>query len=172
VVYEDDESFWTPASGGSGGIDISVAQETVTVHSGFNSLKYQVVAGTKAWVTIYHGYASAQDWSGYDALAIWWYGQNTGAVLDVHVSGPDWSNRLSSSFVDDFTGWGKVALPVGGFASTGSPSWSAVRGIQIATAASTPSMWYLDTTTMELATRSLTVNTVGSGSVAKIPDSA
>ncbi len=149
MVWDDGASFWTPSSGGTGSIDIAIAQENTIVHSGANSLKYQIVAGTKAFVSISHSYASPQDWSGYNSLSLLWYGKNTGATMDIYILGLDFNNRFTSHFIDNFNGWRKVALLVSNFTSTGSPSWLSVGGIQIATTTKIPTTWYLDATTME-----------------------
>ena len=148
TLYDDQASFWTTSSGGTGSINISVAQQTGTVYSGKYALKYQTVAGTKAWVEIYHNYSPTQNWSGFGSLSIWWYGQNTGAVEYVHVLGPDWVSGFGSHFVDNFKGWKKVTLPLSSFTSTGSPSWADVKQIQISTATSTKTTWYLDDVTL------------------------
>src|SRR4030043_138820 len=128
-VIDGEDGFWAPSSGGTGSIEISVGVSTGTYYSAPSSLSYQVVSGAKGWVNIQHTWVSAQDWGGYDDLAFYWYGRASGASLTVNLEASSWTNRFSGSFVDDFTGWRKVTLPLGGFTSVGAPSWSSVKKI-------------------------------------------
>jgi hypothetical protein len=67
-----------------------------------------------AWVT--------RDWTGYDTLSFWLYGNNTGTDLFVDIidnrssgSTTEDAERFVSEFKDDFSGWKQISLPFAGF---------------------------------------------------------
>jgi beta-glucanase (GH16 family) len=69
-----------------------------------------------------------QNWSDYDAISFWFYGQNSGFDFTVEVQ--DGSDavveRFHATFTDDFTGWQQIVLPFstffrGGFQDGGAP---------------------------------------------------
>jgi hypothetical protein len=70
--------------------------------------------GANAWVT--------RDWTGYDTLSFWLYGNNTGTDLFVDIidnrnpgSTTEDAERFVSEFKDDFSGWKQISLPFAGF---------------------------------------------------------
>jgi hypothetical protein len=152
VVYEDDEGFWATASGGSGDIDVAVSEETGTVASGSSSLRYRAVSGSKAWINIQHTFTATQDWSGYDNMAFYWYGRNSGEVFTVTVEAPFYADRFVGSFVDDFGGWRRVVLRLSGFDSVGSPDWDSVGKMMIGVSNCDTATWYIDKLTLETTT--------------------
>lgn len=61
------------------------------------------------------------DWSGFDALSFWLYGNNTGTALFVDVldnrnrcSSVDDAERYVYNFKDDFSGWRLITVPFAG----------------------------------------------------------
>ena len=101
-----------------------------------------------------------QDWSRYDGLSFWLYGQNSGANLFVDIldnrnpdSTTDDAGRYSVAFTDDTLGWRYVELPFSSFTrkdvGNGAPNdgltLSAMHGWAIgATSVPTETTWYLD----------------------------
>lgn len=111
VVYDDDESFWTVYSSGSGSIDIASSGENTTLQtSGSSCMQFEVSSGTKNNVEFYHLYGSAQDWSNYNYLTVDFYGNNTGAYFYVALLTPDWSNYQFWKILDGYEGWGSHRL--------------------------------------------------------------
>ena len=84
------------------------------------------VAGFAGFV---HGFENAtvdtwtpQDWSAYEGLELWFYGQNTGSAIFLDVldnrnpgSSTDDAERWSVNFRDDFTGWQSLRFPFASF---------------------------------------------------------
>jgi hypothetical protein len=68
---------------------------------------------------VVHDFATAQDWSGYQAFSLWYYGSNSDAVLRVELKSTGGnagiSNRYVYSFTDDFIGWRFFNIPLGDF---------------------------------------------------------
>jgi len=131
LIYDDDESFWSPYRGGTGSYDITISEETTEVKKGASSLKMEVISGSYEDVGVYHSYASAQDWSPYDFICIWIYGANTGLTIRVRIFAPDASNNFLFNVTDNFTGWKRLVIPLRSFTEEGSPSWSNVTRIHI-----------------------------------------
>jgi len=69
----------------------------------------------------------SQDWSGYDALKFWMYGNNTGDLIYIDIfdnralgSTTDTAERFSYEFVvDNFTGWKYFSIPFTSFVRKG-----------------------------------------------------
>jgi hypothetical protein len=82
-----------------------------------------------AFAGFIHGFENAavdtwipQDWSTYEGLRIWVYGQNTGTTLFIDVldnrnpgSTSDDAERYTVSFADDFSGWQLFEFPFSSF---------------------------------------------------------
>ncbi len=83
-------------------MDVSVVSYAGFVHNFTN-------AAVDTWVT--------QDWSAYEGLSFWLYGNNSGTTLFVDVldnrnpgSTRDDAERWSTSFPDNFSGWRKIEI--------------------------------------------------------------
>ncbi|MGB1249146.1 MAG: glycoside hydrolase family 3 N-terminal domain-containing protein [Candidatus Promineifilaceae bacterium] len=70
--------------------------------------------------------SAAQDWSGYEGLSFWFYGMNTGTVVDVQIrdiaaNPSDTGNRENyvAKLTDDFDGWGYISFPWSSFEFNG-----------------------------------------------------
>ncbi|HEU5100153.1 MAG TPA: family 16 glycosylhydrolase, partial [Roseiflexaceae bacterium] len=84
-------------------LDLDVVSYAGFTHSFENSAVNQ-------WVS--------QDWSAYEGLSFWLYGNNSGTTLFVDVldnrnpgATTDDAERWSVDFVDNFSGWKEIALP-------------------------------------------------------------
>ena len=67
-------------------------------------------AAVNAWVT--------QDWSAYEGISFWLYGNNSGTTLFIDVldnrnpgSTKDDAERWSITFQDNFSGWRQIQIP-------------------------------------------------------------
>ncbi|MCB9113536.1 MAG: family 16 glycosylhydrolase [Caldilinea sp.] len=91
----------------------------------------QMDFATAVWAVVIHGFENAdatqwvsQDWSAYEGLSFWLYGQGAGASLFIDVidnrNDPaqprDDAERYSITFADDTAGWKLVQIPFANFA--------------------------------------------------------
>ena len=84
---------------------------------------------TGEWAGFVHAFANdaadtwtPQDWSGYEGVAFWLYGNNTGGTLFLDIldnrnpgSTSDDAERFSVDIPDDFSGWRYFEIPFGDF---------------------------------------------------------
>jgi len=150
-IYDDDESFWGDLETGSGSYGITTSEETTEVEKGSSSLKMEVGSGSYSSVGITHGYGSGQDWSDKDFFCLYVYGANTGETLWVQIQCPDYSNRLTWSRTDNFSGWKRLILPLNNAEyPAGSPDLSDVNSILIYYIPSQTFTSYLDRTVVDV----------------------
>jgi hypothetical protein len=76
-----------------------------------------VTANVPTWAGFGAGFTPAQDWSDYDALSFWFYGENSGTTHEFEIQTASSDNRRAS-FVDNFTGWRHITLPFVIFGAT------------------------------------------------------
>jgi len=146
VLYDDDETFWTTVNAGSGSVQASLAEETATVKKGTSSLKVSAVSGTYAHIGCMHDFGANQDWSGYDFICLYIYGNNTGITIQVVLTTPDNSNYAYWSITDNWTGWKRLVLPLRKPTGTaGTYSLSSVRSVRVwFNNAPLNTSWYID----------------------------
>ncbi len=131
-IFDENVTFWELSLSGTGNYDISLSQDTTEKMRGLSSLKMEITAGSREIVGVSHDYASPQDWSEKELLCLYVYGTNTGLQVRISVAAPDSDNWFRFNMTDNFSGWKLVGIPLGIFESAfGSPSWSAVKRIQI-----------------------------------------
>lgn len=132
VIYDDDETFWSPYGGGAGSYTRTISEETTIVRKGSSSLKIVLSAGAQAYLGAYHTYGSPQDWSIYSHLYAWIYGTNSGDQLRIFMY--DSLNAYSRfNFDDDFTGWKLIELELANPNGGGSGiDWSDIERIYVA----------------------------------------
>jgi len=112
VIYDDDETFWSPHKGGTGGYDISISEELTEIKKGASSLRIDIGTGTYAHLGVYHDYTPVEDWSGQEFLCFYLYGVNSGLTIWVQILTPDIGNSARFNLVDNFTGWKRFVLPL------------------------------------------------------------
>ena len=69
------------------------------------------------WAGFGAGLVPAQDWSGYDAVSFWFYGEDSGTTHEFEIQTVPGDDRRAT-FVDDFTGWRLITLPFTTFGVT------------------------------------------------------
>jgi hypothetical protein len=152
VIY-DDETFWTAYTEGTGSYGITLSEETSIVKKGSSSLKMVVGSGTADSVGAIHVYASYQDWSGYEFIALWFYGTDSGETVNIEVRTSGGGNWRRWQFVDNFNGWKRIVKPLaqGDLADVGTVNLAEVDKILVIryNIASTPT-WYLDRTVVDV----------------------
>jgi hypothetical protein len=77
-----------------------------------------VTANVPTWAGFGAGLNPAQDWSDYDALSFWFYGENSGTTHEVEIQTVPGDDRRAQ-FVDNFTGWRQIILPFHTFGAGG-----------------------------------------------------
>jgi len=113
VLYDDDETFWTVFGWGSGNISASGGEETSIVKKGTSSMRISASSGgTYQNMTLNHSWSDYQDFSGYDFLCLYIYGHNSGKPISLYLLTPDWSNYAYWAFVDNWSGWKRIVLPL------------------------------------------------------------
>lgn len=101
VVYDDDETFFSNIA------NTTLSEETTIKNKGASSLKIVVSGGNGSFG---HTYGGNQDWSKYDLVTLWWYGNNNSDVISVVVYATDVSNYFTYSFTDNFVGWKRIII--------------------------------------------------------------
>lgn len=80
-----------------------------------------ILSGTvniPTWGGIGAAFIPVQDWSSYDAVSFWFYGENSGTTHEFEIQTVSGDDRRAS-FVDDFTGWKQIILPFNTFGTGG-----------------------------------------------------
>jgi len=168
ILADDDQTaFWIAKAWGSGTIGVPelVDDEEMKTH-GSSALRIEVGDGDKARWAICHYYDPGVNWTGYDFISFYWYGHGDGGSYVVWIEAPDVENRLWFYFVDDWTGWRRVFLPLSGIdgphivngvrlrkVTHGKPDLSDIRYISIRPGAGSPNLrgtWYLDRVVLDV----------------------
>lgn len=113
-LWDDDEvSPWTVAYGGSGTLGVpTVTIENTITKQGNSFFKFTVPSGGNyGYAAIDQMYSSPEDWSNYDALFLWWYGENTGTKFAVRLEDST-GGAQEWRPVEDWTGWKRLAFPL------------------------------------------------------------
>ncbi|MCB8942409.1 MAG: family 16 glycosylhydrolase [Ardenticatenaceae bacterium] len=108
-----------------GNITITITNPTITDTDplalpgqvGSNDI-LSVTANIPTWAGFGAGLVPTQDWSDYDALSFWYYGQNLSTTHEVEIQTAQGDDRRAT-FVDDFTGWRQIILPFSTFGPGG-----------------------------------------------------
>jgi hypothetical protein len=148
-IYEDDETYWSSLTTGSGSYTITPTEETTIKKSRTSSIEMLVGAGSSQKVGIYHYYSTAKDWSVYDTFRFWFYGTNSGETVRVvcasTASDADFTDRYVETFTDNVSGWTEKVLDKSDFTiENGTPSWSSIYNISIEVVPTSTFTWYVD----------------------------
>lgn len=111
VIYDDDESFWSKYTTGTGSYDITLSEETTEKQKGTSSLKMVVGSGSASGVGIQKTYGSGQDWSAKEFLCLIFYGANSGETWRFIIRSTV-GNYNEYRITDNFTGWKRFVLPL------------------------------------------------------------
>ena len=90
--------------------------------SGSHALQVQYLIGQGGWGGVGRAFATPEDWSTATQIAFWFFGTASGntirlEVLDNPAAGSmlDTSERFTHHFVDDWSGWRRLAVPWSSF---------------------------------------------------------
>lgn len=83
-----------------------------------NNAVLSVTANVPTWAGFGAGLNPVQNWSDYDALSFWFYGDNSGATYTVEIQTVPGDDRRAT-FVENFTGWRQIILPFHTFGAGG-----------------------------------------------------
>jgi len=147
VADDNQAAFWKGTAARVGSIGTpSLSNETGESVNGADSLKIAVGSGESARWSLEHDYTTPQDWSGKDFISLYWYGGNTGAQLRlIALNSYEPLNYFSYYFMDDFSDWRKIKIPLSDFTTVGEASWDNISFLQISMMEENVSgTWYLD----------------------------
>ena len=77
-----------------------------------------VTANVATWAGFGAALNPAQDWSDYDAVSFWFYGENSGTTHEFEIQTVSAGDRRAS-FVDSFVGWRQLIFPFNTFGAGG-----------------------------------------------------
>jgi hypothetical protein len=127
IVSDNQTGFWTPFCLYSGSVGLPILSNgNSTQVQGLNSVSIEVGNGTYGLWGITHSFSSNQNWSSRNVLSFYWYGESTNREFRIDVHSPDSNNQYQKTFVDDFSGWKKITMPLNRFSIIGSPNWTEV----------------------------------------------
>jgi len=156
VIYDDDETFWSVEYAGAGTIALTASEETSEVKRGSSSVKLVSGAGSNQYWYLVHTYTTVQDWSKYDLISFWWYGNNSGTniYLKIRTIADNDSNAIQAFFTDNFTGWKRIVFVLEHMdVISSSPDLSQVKKILVYSATqNTTGTWYLDRVILDVGT--------------------
>ncbi|MEM8860258.1 MAG: carbohydrate binding domain-containing protein [Chloroflexota bacterium] len=112
IAVERTDAPPAPVPGSEAGNNVLCMTGDVTAFAGF--IHFFTNAAADTWVP--------QDWSSYEGMRLWVYGQNSGTTVFIDVadnrapdSTSDDAERFSVSFIDDFSGWQQLEFPFASF---------------------------------------------------------
>ncbi len=153
IADDGQASFWTPANLSGVDASITLANSITTVAKGINALSL-ATNSTAQYGGIIYVYGSNQDFSAYDFVSFYFYGQNSGDTFALCFASTSTATTSSISpdyyrttFIDNWAGWKRLVISLKAIGiSGGSPSWSTIRKIVFRNETSSPSnkTWYLD----------------------------
>jgi beta-glucanase (GH16 family) len=85
---------------------------------GSNDVLSVTANAASGWAGFGAGFTPVQDWSDYDAISFWYYGENLDTTHEFEIQTVAAGNRRAS-FVDDFEGWRQIILPFSTFGDGG-----------------------------------------------------
>ncbi|HML02332.1 MAG TPA: glycosyltransferase family 39 protein [Candidatus Bathyarchaeia archaeon] len=121
-------TFWKPAKANDQD-QINISDDSQNKILGNDSLRIDL-NGTGNMV-LAHTYTTPQNWSSYNTIALYFYGANTTKTITVTFHTKSWQDYFYEYFVDDFTGWKKISIPIYSFSTYGTPSWTNITYIEI-----------------------------------------
>jgi len=123
--------FYTfTGSGASVGITTVTPPDAVPGSGAFNQvIKVDSNVPSGSWAGFVHAFENAafdtwtpQDWSSYEGISLWLYGNNTGSTLFIDIldnrtpgSTGDTAERFSLDVIDNFSGWRFMEIPFTSF---------------------------------------------------------
>ena len=124
-------TFWTLTHAGSGSFDYTPSLDASIFKSGLNSYLVTRTAGPHISASALHTFSPNIDYSTYSNLEFWYYGSNDSSSMKINLWCPDYANRYTFMFTDDFIGWKFFnATYPGSMTPTGSPNKSTVGAIE------------------------------------------
>ena len=112
VLYDDDESFWSANCWGSGTKFWTVLEDTSNQIKGTSCVGMLEGAGGNNAARLYHDWGSNQDWSAYDFICLYVLDVNSGHTMALELQCPDGANRIRPTWVDNWSGWKRLVLPL------------------------------------------------------------
>ena len=135
-LFDDSVSAWSNAGFGQTGGSYSqgaIGDDTTTKIKGVSSMYQTSAAGTYTQCRFKHAYGSSQDWSAYDFISLYVWGNNTGQNNTVQIAQASWTWYRTWYIADNFSGWKRFVLPLrySPNADTGTVNIAAVDLLQI-----------------------------------------
>ena len=110
--------------GGGVTIDASPISANLPAQVGANELLSATV-NVPSWGGFGAGLNPVQDWSDYDAISFWFYGENSKTMHEFEIQTAAGDDRRAT-FEDSFAGWRQIILPFSTFGAGGAYDLSAV----------------------------------------------
>lgn len=106
VIIDDNQTeFWELHQTGDGSISAYITDNFTEVKQGNNTLVIRTGYGVYRYWYLKHTFQNWQNWTSYDYIALFFYGENTGAEIAITMDTPDIYNRGEWRFIDNFHGW-------------------------------------------------------------------
>jgi hypothetical protein len=142
MLWDTNQSkFWETYGWGKGESSVSIDYANHQLENG--ALSIEVVEGNNSNVGVIHEFSETQNWSNASFFYYNWYGRNTNNTWSIIIAAPDDINWFYFSFVDSFTGWNKIEVPLAEFSQVGFPSWDNISYMAIRSSEPHLNTWLL-----------------------------
>jgi hypothetical protein len=128
TICDDNQTgFWSGVKADK--TDTLILKESSTAISGNSSLEVDIYR--KEYMTILHSYTKPQNWTGWQYISVYFYGQNTSKIIPLTFHTNPWKDYYAANIADDFTGWKKLSFLMDSLRVTGKPSWNSISQIEM-----------------------------------------
>lgn len=110
VVWTNNSlGFWKVQNSGSGEYQLTISAEIA--EGGTESTYVSRISGQHSIIYIYRDFDPTVNWSGYDYLELWFYGNNTGDNMTFWLrSENNWEKRSFYEWSDHWVGWKRITF--------------------------------------------------------------
>lgn len=128
VDGQEKSKFWKVVKIGTGSIDATISDDSNERICDDSSLLINVTQGSYARFNLFHDFPIHQDWSSYDFISLYWYGNSSNIRVNL-VAAVTQTDLFVTQIIDNFTGWSRLVLPLDTFQKAGEADWSNISSV-------------------------------------------
>ncbi len=126
ITDENQLNFWSSLNDKR---DINFTNDNSVFVNGKDSLRIDIFRNQS--LSFWHSFSEFQDFSEWESIKLFFYGENTSMVIPVIFHTNSWTDYYYANIIDSFTGWKEITFELGALAKMGTPSWKQITKIEV-----------------------------------------